>query len=412
MNVKCSRAALAGAAVMILVSVCYTTETTVSHIFFPNNKEQQEVISSHDTIDNTAVAVTTTSDKPIRPFSMPIEGKKYSIFQPLYDMDESEKNPQLIVANVEDFVRTFEERVTWANSMTTGTTVDKIKDMTDKEHAQFIYLEMMKSLVSATAFNDAEKSVAASRSLATGGLSRLNEGFDLKKRSGGRDWTFVGDTMTGWARLDNVRDLIQDVVKNNIDGDYIETGVWRGGSSIFARAVLSSLGEEKKRVSYVCDSFHGLPPGDKKLDAFDKNWDNIPYLEVPDKVVANNFIKWGLLDENVVFAKGFFNETMPPLSKEIKKLSVMRLDGDMYESTVDVLYHLYDKLSIGGFLIMDDWSGFPSKTACDDFFKVHGIHPEIIKIDDLSIYWKKTEQIDIQYWRYEQSKFKEGDVKE
>jgi len=78
----------------------------------------------------------------------------------------------------------------------------------------------------------------------------------------------------------------------------------------------------------------------------------------------------------------------------------------MYESTVDVLYNLYDKLSIGGFVIMDDWFGFPSKTACIDFFKVHKIEPEIIPIDSLAAYWQKTEHIEIQYWRYEQSKFK------
>ena len=82
----------------------------------------------------------------------------------------------------------------------------------------------------------------------------------------------------------------------------------------------------------------------------------------------------------------------------------------MYESTVDVLYTLYDKLSIGGYLIMDDWTNFPSKIACEDFFKVHGINPEIIPIDDLSAYWKKTEQVDIEYWRYEQSKFKPEDT--
>jgi hypothetical protein len=104
-----------------------------------------------------------------------------------------------------------------------------------------------------------------------------------------------------------------------------ETGVWRGGSSIFARAVLSAYGQTD-RVSYVCDSFSGLPPGDRSLDAQDKNWDNTPYLEVADEIVAGSFSKWGLLDQNVVFAKGFFNETMPPLSKHIQKLAVMRLD--------------------------------------------------------------------------------------
>ena len=86
------------------------------------------------------------------------------------------------------------------------------------------------------------------------------------------------------------------------------------------------LGEADKRVSYVCDSFSGLPPGDRSLDSKDKNWDNTPYLEVASEIVANNFIKYDLLDYNVVFAKGFFNETMPPLSKKIEKLSVMRLD--------------------------------------------------------------------------------------
>ena len=97
---------------------------------------------------------------------------------------------------------------------------------------------------------------------------------------------------------------------------------------------------------------------------------------------------------------------MPHLSKHIEKLSIMRLDGDMYESTVDVLYHLYGKLSVGGYVIMDDWFGFPSRTACEDFFKVHGISPTIVRIDELSAYWKKEEEVDVQFWRYEQSKFK------
>lgn len=211
--------------------------------------------------------------------------------------------------------------------------------------------------------------------------------------------------MTGFLRLDNVRQLLQDVSENQIIGDYIETGVWRGGSSIFARGVLRAL-NQGHRKSYVCDSFKGLPPGDRDLDKRDKNWDNWRYLEVSSEVVAGNFNSAGLLDSQVVFAKGFFNDTMPVLSPKIEALAIMRLDGDMYESTVDVLYPLYEKLSIGGYVIMDDWNGFPSRTACLDFFKAHGISPEIVPIDTLSIYWKKTEQIKVQYWRYEQLQFK------
>lgn len=89
----------------------------------------------------------------------------------------------------------------------------------------------------------------------------------------------------------------------------------------------------------------------------DNTWKYCPYLEVADKTVASSFRHFGLLDPSVVFAKGFFNETMPQLSTRTKQFAIMRLDGDMYESTVDVLYNLYDKLSIGGYLIMDDWNG-------------------------------------------------------
>eukprot|EP00977_Amphora_coffeiformis_P003755 scaffold744_cov162-Amphora_coffeaeformis.AAC.1 len=232
--------------------------------------------------------------------------------------------------------------------------------------------------------------------------------ININMRKIGNDWAYVGDTMTGWARLDNVASLIRKVVdeKNPIPGDYIETGVWRGGSSVLARAAFRVYQQGHIRKSYVCDSFRGLPPNARNLDAKDTGWDAMPYLEIPEAVVEQNFDKYNLLDDHVIFAKGFFNETMKPLAGIIDKLAIMRLDGDMYESTVDVLYHLYDKLSIGGYVIMDDWYGFPSKTACEDFFRVHKIQPEIIQIDNLSAYWKKTEQVEIQYWRYEQNQFK------
>jgi hypothetical protein len=129
-------------------------------------------------------------------------------------------------------------------------------------------------------------------------------------------------------------------------------------------------------------------------------------LEVSSNVVIDGFRKYSLLDSQVVFAKGFFNETMRPLRSIVDQLAIMRLDGDMYESTVDVLYHLYPKLSIGGYVIIDDWFNFPAKTACEDFFDVHGIHPTIHPIDQIAVYWQKTQQIEIDYWRYEKNEFK------
>lgn len=261
-----------------------------------------------------------SSPQPMkRKFGMPLKGDKFEIFQPLYDMHASEMNKQLL-ASPNDFIETFDERISWADTMVEKPPEFQGKSV--KEHAVLMYLETIKSFVSGAVYNSAELTVRP----ATGTSVHKTSKFNLDARIGGDDWTYAGDTMTGFKRLDNVFDLLSDVIFNKVDGDYIETGVWRGGSSIFAKAVLSVLEPNTTRMSYVCDSFAGLPPGERSLNNGDRNWDNTPYLEIPANVVANNFIKYGMLDSNVVFAKGFFNETMPQLSPLIEKLAVMRLD--------------------------------------------------------------------------------------
>ena len=355
----------------------------------------------------TSLAPPTTSSwmhkssvadsKVERPFPMPIHGgSRFDIFQPLYDIPDKALGKELL-APPEDFLRFYKSRLEWLDTITV-----KNSDSSLQDRARFTYLEMLKSHLTGTVFNDAEHSVGVGLRQPKNSLGKK---FNFAQREQGLDWTYLGDTMTGWARIKNVADLLKKVIVNEVPGDYIETGVWRGGSSMFARAILRTYNEADKRKSFVCDSFRGLPPGEKELSKNDIGWDKSPYLEVSENIVAQGFRKYGLLDSGVVFAKGFFNETMPPLSKHIEKLAIMRLDGDMYESTVDVLYPMYAKLSVGGYVIMDDWSWFPSRTAVEDFFKVHGMNETIIDIDSASAYWKKTRDVQVQYWRYEQSKF-------
>jgi len=79
-----------------------------------------------------------------------------------------------------------------------------------------------------------------------------------------------------------------------------------------------------------------------------------------------NFRKYDLLDRQVRFLKGWFSETLPGCP--IERLAVLRLDGDMYESTMDALKHFYPKLSAGGYLIVDDYGAAPAcKTAIHEF---------------------------------------------
>lgn len=216
-----------------------------------------------------------------------------------------------------------------------------------------------------------------------------NFSFDPAKRASGLDWPPLADTMIGLKRLDNLQMCIENVIHNNIPGDLIETGVWRGGASIFSRAVLKAYGVTDRTV-WVADSFEGLPapdPDNYPQDIGDTHHE-IKFLAVSCEQVKANFAKYGLLDEQVKFLKGWFKDTLP--GAPIERLAVMRLDGDMYESTMDALINLYPKLSVGGYVIIDDYTLKGCYQAVHDFRSTYGITDEIIDIDGSGAYWQRT----------------------
>ena len=213
--------------------------------------------------------------------------------------------------------------------------------------------------------------------------------FDPVKRAGGFDWPSLAHSMIGQHRMANVRQAVETVVEEGVPGDLIETGVWRGGACIFMRAILQAYGIRDRRV-FVADSFAGLPPPDPyryPADAGDPHHTYAP-LAVPLEQVRTNFAKYDLLDEQVVFLKGWFKDTLP--QAPIERLAVLRLDGDMYESTMDALNALYHKVSPGGFVIVDDYALGGCKRAIHDFRQVHGIEEPIIAIDSIGVYWRTT----------------------
>ncbi|MBL7789628.1 MAG: TylF/MycF family methyltransferase [Chitinophagales bacterium] len=205
----------------------------------------------------------------------------------------------------------------------------------------------------------------------------------------GKDWPANAETMIGLKRMENIQYCIEDILKNNIDGDLIETGVWRGGAAIWMKGLLKAYGD-KNKVIWVADSFCGLPKPNSNKYKYDKGDKHHQYneLSVSVEVVKKNFEKYGLLDKNVKFLVGWFKDTLP--CAPIKKLCLLRLDGDMYESTIDALNNLYSKLSIGGYVIIDDWGAVNAcKQAVLDFREENGILEEIIPIDWSGVYWKK-----------------------
>lgn len=217
--------------------------------------------------------------------------------------------------------------------------------------------------------------------------------FNKEARENGEDWPVLAHTMVGLKRLDNIQELLEKVIADDIPGDFIETGVWRGGACIFANAIMKAYDQD--RQVWVCDSFQGLPQpkGDQyPSDRGDTHW-TAPYLSVSLEQVQTNFEGYNLLDGNLVFVKGWFSDTLP-LIPEDTRFSVLRLDGDMYESTIVALENLYPKLSVGGYLIVDDY-GLPNcRQALNDYREFHGITDEYVKIDNSSAYWTKTKEID------------------
>lgn len=212
--------------------------------------------------------------------------------------------------------------------------------------------------------------------------------FDLRLREEGLDWPGDAETMVGLKRLDNLEFCITDVLRRGIPGDLIETGVWRGGASIFARAVLKAYGDTQRTV-WLADSFQGLPRPNPKIypvDAGKAFWKNAA-LAIPVEEVEANFRKYGLLDDQVRFLVGWFRDTLP--TAPIDKLAVLRLDGDMYESTFDALTHLYPKLSPGGYTIIDDYAIPGCQAATEEYRAKHQIKEPLTPIDHYAKFWQR-----------------------
>jgi hypothetical protein len=156
------------------------------------------------------------------------------------------------------------------------------------------------------------------------------------------------------------------VIEESVPGDLIETGVWRGGACIYMKGILAARGDQQRKV-FVADSFKGLPPPSEDMYPTDANDSHfaVKELAVSRADVEANFRHFGLLDERVIFLEGWFKDTLP--SAPIDKLAVLRLDGDMYESTMDALNALYHKVSPAGFVIVSDYILPACAQAVDDF---------------------------------------------
>ncbi|MGH2739025.1 MAG: TylF/MycF/NovP-related O-methyltransferase [Actinomycetota bacterium] len=265
---------------------------------------------------------------------------------------------------------------------------------------QELYLELLKRLLTRTLFEEAQQPMRQPAPMGVGVGQRIRRmiaylgrlrrvKYEPDARAEGRDWPQDAETMIGLKRMDNIQACVIDVLRHDVPGDLIETGVWRGGATIFMRAILEAYADPE-RVVWVADSFQGLPEPDAEHYPWDRGVDfsRFDHLVVSLEDVKANFERYGLLDARVRFLPGWFRDTVP--GAPIERLSVLRVDGDLYESTMVSLRSLYDKVSVGGYVIIDDYGGLPvCKAAVDDFRAEAGVTEPIQHVDWTGVFWQR-----------------------
>ncbi len=199
-------------------------------------------------------------------------------------------------------------------------------------------------------------------------------------------------TMTSVERMYSLYLSVDYVLKRNIPGDFVECGVWRGGSAMLIALMLKDRSISDRKI-YLYDTFEGM----SEASEFDIDFDNQAAIQLliesekdldskiwcvaDEEDVRNNMISTGFLLEKLVFIKGKVEETL--ISKPLpKNISLLRLDTDWYESTKMELEVLYPILSENGVLILDDyghWQG--AKKAVDEYFENNKISLLLNRID-------------------------------
>lgn len=209
-------------------------------------------------------------------------------------------------------------------------------------------------------------------------------------------------TMTSNARIHAIERAVDHVVRANVAGDFVECGVWRGGSAMAAATLLKDAGETSRRL-WLYDTYAGMPkPRDE-----DVSWEGVPaigrwsresadgrddgsnWLQVDIEDVRRNLESTGFPADNITLIKGLVQDTVP--KNTVEKIAILRLDTDFYESTKVELEWFWPKLTQGGFLIIDDygrWLG--QRQAVDEFFASLD-HPYFLaRIDEYGYMAQKT----------------------
>jgi hypothetical protein len=266
------------------------------------------------------------------------------------------------------------------------------------QDGRLLYIDLLKKTLRNDVYREAELRPLApssrTRRMALSALGKLDltlvrrtDFRRMQKRTINVGSPPYAHTMLSAERLDNIQFVVEQSLADGIPGDLAETGVWRGGAVALMLGILKAHGVSDRCV-WAADSFEGLPRPDPELYPADSDipWHTYPDAKVSVEEVRENLKRYDLLSDQVRFLKGWFRDTLA--EAPVERLAVLRLDGDMYESTMEALIPLYPKVSPGGFVIVDDYYLAACKQAIHDYRDKHGITAELVRIDDDAVYWR------------------------
>jgi len=204
-------------------------------------------------------------------------------------------------------------------------------------------------------------------------------------------------TLLTKTNLDDIQVLAEQVLREGIMGDFFEAGVFRGGVAILLRAIQCKNAESHRKV-WAADTFAGIPAPDFERESAAEIVSFLAMrlagsFSTTLEDVKENFSRFNLLDENVIFIKGNFEKTFPEINNIC--LSLLRLDCQYGHSSKIALEYLYPHLAVGGILLMNDYDYadyWGAKEAIDLYRRQHSIQAPI-HLKGTTGYWRKEEHI-------------------
>jgi hypothetical protein len=215
----------------------------------------------------------------------------------------------------------------------------------------------------------------------------VRKGYDLEDEAREAIALVADHTQLSYERLVTLYEQVAYVERRGLPGALVECGVWRGGAAAMMAIANLARGRERRQL-HLFDSFEGMPApradvdGEAALVLMAANRSSGVNVAAQEEALDLIVGRSGYPAPSVFVHKGWFDETLPAARSSLGPIAVLRVDGDWYASTRTVFEHLYDLVTPGGVVVIDDYGHFEGcRRATDEFLLTRAPHAYLHYID-------------------------------